>query len=125
MIRMYHSVGASDPLTEAETTAPIGDGLPKTLEDWIPYRGITAIEIRLNGSDLSWDVDRVAAIDRITGAAQEKREFRNLDLSARFQRALPERTVSARFRSQAGREGPPVLSTAYSTSNSDVPRSGQ
>jgi hypothetical protein len=44
-IRMYHSVGASDPLTAAEVTKPIHDGLPETLEDWIPYNGVTAIPV--------------------------------------------------------------------------------
>ena len=61
---MYHSVGASDPLTAAEVKKPIRDGLPETLEEWIPYSGVTAIKIKLNGDDLAWDVDRVAAIDR-------------------------------------------------------------
>src|SRR5437588_2824726 len=70
---MYHSVGASDALTAAEVKKPIGDGLPETLEDWIPYNGVTAIKIKLNGADLEWDVERVAAIDRVTTAAQKKR----------------------------------------------------
>jgi L-alanine-DL-glutamate epimerase-like enolase superfamily enzyme len=71
-IRMYHSVGASDPLTAADLSAArksLRDGLPETLQDWIPYNGITAIKIKLNGNDLAWDVDRVAAIDRIAASA--------------------------------------------------------
>jgi len=72
-IRMYHSVGASDPLTAAEVRKPIGDGLPETLAEWIPFNGITALKIKLNGNDLAWDVDRVAAIDRVTTAAQTAR----------------------------------------------------
>jgi L-alanine-DL-glutamate epimerase-like enolase superfamily enzyme len=66
-IRMYHSVGASDPLTAAEIVRPIGDGLPETLEEWIPYSGVTALKIKLNGNDLAWDVDRVASIHRLAG----------------------------------------------------------
>ncbi len=72
-IRMYHSVGASDPLTPAEVRKPIGDGLPETLAEWIPFNGVTALKIKLNGNDLAWDVDRVAAIDRVTIAAQAAR----------------------------------------------------
>ena len=72
-IRLYHSVGASDPLTAAEVKAHIGDGLPEALAEWIPYNGITAIKIKLNGNDLAWDVERVAAIDRVTVEAQAKR----------------------------------------------------
>jgi L-alanine-DL-glutamate epimerase-like enolase superfamily enzyme len=72
-IQMYHSVGASDPLTAAEVKKPLHDGLPETLEDWIPYSGVAAIKIKLNGADLAWDVDRVAAIDQVATAAQAKR----------------------------------------------------
>ena len=43
---------------------PLHDGLPDCLEDWIPYSGVTALKIKLNGGDLAADVDRVAAIDR-------------------------------------------------------------
>jgi L-alanine-DL-glutamate epimerase-like enolase superfamily enzyme len=75
-IRMYHSVGASDALTAADVKKRIGDGLPETLEEWIPYSGITAIKIKLNGSDLAWDVDRVVGIDRVATAAQAKRGVR-------------------------------------------------
>lgn len=88
-VRMYHSVGASDPLTKAETGKPIGDGLPETLEDWIPYSGVTAIKIKLNGADLAWDVDRVAAIDHVTTTAQARRNFRNWVYSLDFNEKCP------------------------------------
>jgi len=88
-IRMYHSVGASDPLTAAEVKMPIHDGLPETLEDWIPYNGITAIKIKLNGADLAWDVDRVASIDRVTTAAQAKRGFKDWVYSLDFNERCP------------------------------------
>ena len=88
-VRMYHSAGASDPLTSAEITKPVHDGLPETLEDWIPYSGITAIKIKLNGADLAWDVDRVAAIDRVTSAAQAKRGFADWIYSLDFNERCP------------------------------------
>ncbi len=88
-IRMYHSVGASDPLTAAEVKKRIGDGLPETLEDWIPYNGVTAIKIKLNGADLAWDVDRVAEIDRVTTAAQTKRGFKGWIYSLDFNERCP------------------------------------
>jgi L-alanine-DL-glutamate epimerase-like enolase superfamily enzyme len=88
-IRMYHSAGASDPLTAAEITKPIGDGLPETLEDWIPYSGVTAIKIKLNGNDLAWDVNRVVAIHRVTTKAQEKRGFRDWIYSLDFNERCP------------------------------------
>jgi len=88
-IRMYHSVGASDPLAAGDVTKPISDGLPETLEDWIPYSGVTAIKIKLNGNDLAWDVDRVAAIDRVTTAAQTRRGVRDWIYSLDFNEKCP------------------------------------
>jgi L-alanine-DL-glutamate epimerase-like enolase superfamily enzyme len=88
-IRMYHSVGASDPLTPAEVRKPIHDGLPESLEEWIPYSGVTAFKIKLNGSDLAWDVDRVAAIDRVAVAAQARRGLKEWLYSLDFNERCP------------------------------------
>jgi L-alanine-DL-glutamate epimerase-like enolase superfamily enzyme len=88
-IRMYHSVGASDSLTTAEVKQPIHDGLPETLDGWIPYNGVTAIKIKLNGADLAWDVDRVASIDRVTSAAQAKRGCKDWVYSLDFNERCP------------------------------------
>jgi L-alanine-DL-glutamate epimerase-like enolase superfamily enzyme len=88
-VRMYHSVGASDPLESRELKKPIGDGLPETLDDWIPYSGVTAIKIKLNGADLDWDVARVAAIDRVTVRAQLQRGFRDWIYSLDFNERCP------------------------------------
>lgn len=71
---LYHLVGALDPLEEAEVTRPVADGLPETLEEWIPFNGLTHIKIKLNGDDLAWDVDRVVRVDRVVAQAQKKRD---------------------------------------------------
>ncbi|HYW48929.1 MAG TPA: enolase C-terminal domain-like protein [Bryobacteraceae bacterium] len=89
-IRMYHSVGESDALTAADVHQPIGDGLPETLADWIPYNGVTAIKIELNGNDLAWDVERVAAIDRVTVAAEGARGVREWIYSLDFNGRCPD-----------------------------------
>jgi L-alanine-DL-glutamate epimerase-like enolase superfamily enzyme len=88
-IRMYHSVGASDPLSPEEVKKPIRDGLPECLADWIPYSGVTALKIKLNGADLAADVDRVAAIDRVTTVAQAKRGFAGWLYSLDFNERCP------------------------------------
>jgi L-alanine-DL-glutamate epimerase-like enolase superfamily enzyme len=88
-VRMYHSVGASDPLEAVELKTHIGDGLPETLEDWIPYSGVTALKIKLNGGDLAADVDRVAGIDRVATRAQSKRGFRDWIYSLDFNERCP------------------------------------
>jgi L-alanine-DL-glutamate epimerase-like enolase superfamily enzyme len=88
-IRMYHSVGAADALTKAELQHPVGDGLPETLVEWIPYNGVLAIKIKLNGNDLKWDVDRVAGIDRVTVAAQQARGVKEWLYSLDFNEKCP------------------------------------
>jgi L-alanine-DL-glutamate epimerase-like enolase superfamily enzyme len=88
-IRMYHSVGAGDPLSARDVRHPIGDGLPETLEEWIPYNGVRAIKIKLNGGDLAADVDRVAAIERVASAAQAKLGVKDWFYSLDFNENCP------------------------------------
>jgi L-alanine-DL-glutamate epimerase-like enolase superfamily enzyme len=88
-IRMYHSVGASDPLTAREVTKPIRDGLPESLDAWIPYSGVTAIKIKLNGNDLTADGQRVANIHRVTSEAQAKRGVDSWIYSLDFNERCP------------------------------------
>ncbi len=70
---LYHLVGALDPLTDADITKRIKDGLPETLPEWINYNGLTHLKIKLNGDDLTWDVERVLSVDRIATETQAKR----------------------------------------------------
>ncbi len=70
---LYHLVGALDPLTTADVKAPVGDGLPETLGEWIAADGLTHLKIKLNGDDLAWDVDRVVSVERVAAEAQAAR----------------------------------------------------
>jgi L-alanine-DL-glutamate epimerase-like enolase superfamily enzyme len=70
---LYHLVGALDPLTNADVKTPVGDGLPETLGQWIAADGLTHLKIKLAGNDLAWDVDRVAAVERVAVDAQARR----------------------------------------------------
>jgi L-alanine-DL-glutamate epimerase-like enolase superfamily enzyme len=65
---VYHLAGALDPLIAADVTAPLHDGLPETLEDWVRVEGVNHIKIKLDGNDLAWDVARVLAVDRVLSA---------------------------------------------------------
>ncbi|HEX4807388.1 MAG TPA: mandelate racemase/muconate lactonizing enzyme family protein [Bryobacteraceae bacterium] len=67
---LYHLVGALDPITEADIKQRVNDGLPETLPEWIRYNGLRRIKIKLNGNDLSWDIDRVAAVHKATAQTQ-------------------------------------------------------
>ena len=105
-IRMYQSVGASDPLTMTEVTKPIADGLPETLQEWIPYSGVTAIKIKLNGNDLAWDVDRVASIHRVTSDAQAKRVYADWIYSLDFNERCPNVQYLLDFDTRLGEKAP-------------------
>ena len=64
-VPIYHSVGALDPLVASDVEQPVGDGLPETLAEWIPYNGLTQFKVKLNGGNQDWDVERVISIDRV------------------------------------------------------------
>lgn len=70
---LYHLVGALDPLEAGDVAKPVADGLPETLEEWIPFNGLTHIKIKLNGDDLAWDVERVGGVNRVAERAQKQR----------------------------------------------------
>ena len=62
---LYHLVGALDPLTDGDVSELLNDGLPETLSEWIEADGLTHLKVKLNGSELDWDVDRMMAVDNV------------------------------------------------------------
>jgi L-alanine-DL-glutamate epimerase-like enolase superfamily enzyme len=70
---LYHLIGALDPLTAADVKRSVGDGMPETLPEWIRQDGLTHLKIKLNGDDLTWDVERVIGVDRVTAETQRQR----------------------------------------------------
>ena len=65
-----HTVGLVDPITHADLKAPVGDGLPETLEDVVAAYGQRYFKLKVGG-DLEADLERLAAIasvlDRVDG----------------------------------------------------------
>jgi L-alanine-DL-glutamate epimerase-like enolase superfamily enzyme len=86
---VFHSVGASDPLEDADVRTRIDDGLPNTLEGWIPRDGLVRFKIKLNGGDLAADFDRVVRIDRIVSRAQAARRVPDWKYSLDFNEGCP------------------------------------
>ncbi len=80
---LYHLVGALDPLTAADVSEPVGDGLPETLGEWIHRDGLTHLKIKLAGDDLDWDVQRVAGVYQIAAAARDGAWSFSLDFNER------------------------------------------
>ena len=56
-----HTVGLADPLTNAEITEPLNDGLPHSLEENIRAFGLTHFKIKLAG-DLERDTARLVSL---------------------------------------------------------------
>jgi hypothetical protein len=64
-LALYHLVGSLDPLSTADLSKPVGDGLPETLEEWIRTQHLSHLKIKLTGTDLDADVGRLVEIERI------------------------------------------------------------
>jgi hypothetical protein len=70
---LCHLISAVDPIEDFENKNPLKDGLPETLPEWIHHNGLLEFKIKLNGTDLNWDIERVRNIDKVTAQTQEKR----------------------------------------------------
>ena len=89
-VPVFHSVGGLDPLEAGDIGTPIGDGLPETLDEWIQRDGIVRIKIKLQGDDLSSDVERTVAIDRIVSDVHAQRGIDDLAYSLDFNERCPD-----------------------------------
>ena len=82
-----HSVGSADAMTEADLQSRLNDGLPETLPGWIALNGIHHFDIKLHGTDVNKDIDRILQVDRVVAEAQQKRGVQSwqfgLDFSGR------------------------------------------
>ncbi len=70
---LCHLVSAVDPIEDFENKNPIKDGLPEMLPEWIRHNGLREFKIKLNGTDLNWDIERMMHIDRVVTQTQQKR----------------------------------------------------
>jgi L-alanine-DL-glutamate epimerase-like enolase superfamily enzyme len=62
----WHLVGGLDPLDAADLTGgEPRDGEPVTLVDWIVRDGLEALKVKLRGTDLDWDIDRLLRVGAI------------------------------------------------------------
>lgn len=59
----WHLVGGLDPVNHSDRTgADPDDGHPVTLEDWIAHDGLTCLKVKLCGTDLKRDVERLLRV---------------------------------------------------------------
>jgi len=106
---LYHLVGALDPLTAADVSERIDDGLPETLSEWIAADGLTHLKIKLAGDDLAWDVDRVVSIERVAAEAQAARGCDAWFYSADFNEKCANVDYVLDFLGQLGKRSPDAL----------------
>ena len=86
---LYHLIGALDPLEDKDIPKRLNDGLPETLGEWIRADGLTHLKIKLNGDNLSWDVDRVVNVDRVAAEVQAQRGVAKWYYSLDFNEKCP------------------------------------
>ena len=115
---LFHSVGASDPLEAADVRTPIDDGLPETLEEWIPRDGLMRFKIKLNGGNLDADVERIVRIDRIVNRVQAGRGVADWKYLLDFNEGCPNVGVPARVACGGCARRRRAASSASSTSSS-------
>ena len=79
-VPIFHLVGGLDKLraSEVSATAP-RDGRPNSLDEWIAQDGVYCLKVKLRGTDLASDLDRIISVYRI---AREIRGQSELHLSA-------------------------------------------
>jgi L-alanine-DL-glutamate epimerase-like enolase superfamily enzyme len=94
ILPVYHLVGALDAIVGKAASCGYGDdqpkdSLPNTLSEWIVADGLTHLKIKLNGDDLTWDVDRVVTVERVAAETQKQRRcdrwYYSLDFNERCQ----------------------------------------
>ena len=79
----FHLVGGLDKLWDAELDATDPqDGLPVSLESWIARDGLTCLKVKLRGSDLAWDLERMIAVHRVATEVQARIGLHELHYSA-------------------------------------------
>ncbi|MBA2356161.1 MAG: hypothetical protein H0V80_16045 [Acidobacteria bacterium] len=88
-VPVFHSVGASDPLEAADVRVRIDDGLPNTLEEWIPRDGLVRFKIKLNGGNMDADFERIVRIDRIVTRVQQRRAMTDWKYLLDFNEGCP------------------------------------
>jgi L-alanine-DL-glutamate epimerase-like enolase superfamily enzyme len=103
---LYHLIGAVDPLVDADISKRLNDGLPETVPEWIRAEGLTHLKVKLNGSELKWDVDRVVSVERITAETQKKRGVSKWFYSLDFNEKCPNVAYLMDFLRQVKEQAP-------------------
>ncbi len=103
---LCHSIGALDPLTEADVTKKIGDGLPETLSQWIAVNGLTHFKMILAGDNLDADLARTLEVNKVAEDAQAKRGCDQWHYAVDFNEKCPNADYVVQFLNQVKSKSP-------------------
>ena len=79
----FHLVGGLDYLRAADVPANApNDGLPNSLDRWIERDGLTCLKVKLRGTDLDWDVNRLLEVYQVAEEIASVQGRNELHLSA-------------------------------------------
>jgi L-alanine-DL-glutamate epimerase-like enolase superfamily enzyme len=87
---VYHSVGSRDPLTPGEVVAPVGDGGPECLVDWIKRDGLRYFKIVVGVRDLHEDVARVVGVHDVVAGEMKRRGLVEWSYAIDFNETCPD-----------------------------------
>ncbi len=82
-IAARHTVGLVDALTDADVRAPVGDGLPETLEQVVAAYGQRYFKLKLGGN-VDADIERLASIAAVLDAIPDA-YFASLDGNEQYE----------------------------------------
>lgn len=78
-VPVFHLVGGLDRLCASEVASDAPrDGRPNSLEEWIEREGVFCLKVKLRGTDLEWDLDRLQSVYRIARDAHLRRGRRDV-----------------------------------------------
>jgi len=103
-VAVRHTVGHDDPLTAAEITDPVADGLPQSLAEYARTDGVRYFKCKLSG-DVAADRERLTAIadvldtelDDYGVTVDANEQYRSIDELERLWRELAEDDALAEF----------------------------
>ncbi len=82
-VPIFHLVGGLDKLRRSEVDdSDPADGMPNCLEEWVERDGLVCLKVKLRGSDVDWDVERILEVVGIAHEVQDKRGVAELCFSA-------------------------------------------
>ncbi len=94
----WHLVSKGDPLTFAQETDAVEDGLPNSLQGWIEREGVFCLKVKVSGTDVRADVARTVDVHRVASEVHHRRKTgRNIVLEVDSNEACPSAEIVVEY----------------------------